>query len=106
MGGDETQKVVMVGTFSCRDGEAAAMEGVLTEMVEAAKVEPGVEVYSYHRGEGNRFWFMAMMSDDEATDQHGKTAGMRKAIQAFMPLVDEPPQITRLRPIAGIGIGL
>lgn len=48
-------KVSMIGTITCQDGKADEMETVLTSMVQAASEEPGVEIYSYHRGEGNQF---------------------------------------------------
>ena len=43
-------KVTMVGSITCQDGKADEMEAVLSKMVEAAREEPGVEIYSYHRG--------------------------------------------------------
>jgi quinol monooxygenase YgiN len=48
-------KVSMMGTFTCQDGKAEEMEAVLAAMVDAARGEPGVEIYSYHRGEQNTF---------------------------------------------------
>ena len=60
-------KVSVIGTITCRDGKAGEMEKVLTAMVEAARGETGVEIYSYHRGEGNTFWFFALMADEEST---------------------------------------
>jgi quinol monooxygenase YgiN len=39
-------KVSMMGTISCQDGKADAMEVVLRQMVEAARLEPGTEIYS------------------------------------------------------------
>jgi quinol monooxygenase YgiN len=47
-------KVSVMGTFTCQDGKAGEMEKVLAALVEAASGEPGVEIYSYHRGEENK----------------------------------------------------
>ena len=66
-------KVAMIGTLTCQDGKAEEMEAVLTQMVEAAAEEPGTEIYSYHRGEGNTFWFFALMADQDAMQSHGQT---------------------------------
>ena len=99
-------KVAMIGTLTCQDGKAEEMEAVLTTMVEAAKGEPGVEIYSYHRGEGNAFWFFALMADQEAMQNHGQTAEMQEAMQAFGPLMAEPPQMSVTTPIAAIGLDL
>ena len=58
-------KVSMIGSITCQDGKADEMEAVLASMVEAARDEPGCEIYSYARGEGNQFWFFALMTDQD-----------------------------------------
>ena len=80
-------KVSVVGTFTCQDGKADEMEAVLTKMVGAASSEPGVEIYSYHRGEDDTFWFFALMADEEAMQNHGQSEAMQAAMSAFGPLV-------------------
>lgn len=99
-------KMTMMGTFECQDGQAEAMEDVLRTMVEAARNEPGCEIYSYHRGEGNTFWFFALMSDSDAMQQHGQSEAMKSAMSAFMPLVAGPPKMSPSRPIAALGLDL
>lgn len=99
-------KAVMMGTFTCRDGKAGEMETVLASMVAAAKGEPGVEIYSYHRGEGNSFWFFALMSDDDALAAHGQTEAMQRAMSAFGSLVSEPPRMMATTPIAALGLNV
>ena len=96
-------KVSMIGTISCQDGKADEMEAVLASMVDAAREEPGVEIYSYHRGDGNTFWFFALMADEAAMQGHGQSEAMQAAMQAFMPLMAEPPQMSPATPIAAIG---
>jgi len=96
-------KVSMMGTITCQDGKADEMEEVLTAMVEAAREEPGVEIYSYHRGEGNSFAFFALMSSQEAMQAHGQSEAMQAAMQSFMPLMAEPPQMSPATPIAAVG---
>jgi quinol monooxygenase YgiN len=99
-------KVSMVGTFTCQDGKAEEMEAVLTAMVEAASGEPGVEIYSYHRGEENTFWFFALMADEESMRSHGQSEAMHAAMSAFMPLVATPPQMSVTTPVAALGLDL
>jgi quinol monooxygenase YgiN len=99
-------KKTMMGTFTCQDGKAEEMEAVLAAMVEAARGEPGVEIYSYHRGEDNTFWFFALMADDESMQHHGQSEAMQTAMSAFMPLVAGPPQMTASTPIAALGLDL
>ena len=99
-------KVATIGTFTCQDGKAEEMEAVLVEMVEAAKSEPGVEIYSYHRGEDNTFWFFALMADQESMQNHGQSEAMQAAMSSFGPLVAEPPQMSITTPVAALGLDL
>jgi quinol monooxygenase YgiN len=99
-------KVSMLGTFTCQDGKAEEMEKVLAGMVDAARDEPGVEIYSYHRGEENTFWFFALMADHESMQNHGQSEAMRAAMVAFGPLVAGSPQMTVTTPVAAVGLDL
>jgi quinol monooxygenase YgiN len=99
-------KVSVLGTLTCRDGKAEEMAQVLTAMVEAARGEPGVEIYSYHRGKDNTFWFFALMADQESMQNHGQSEAMQAAMSAFKPLVAAPPQMTVTTPIAAVGLDL
>ena len=99
-------KVSMMGTFTCQDGKAEETETVLAAMVEAAGSEPGVEIYSYHRGEGNTFWFFALMADEESMQNHGQSEAMQAAMSAFGPLVAGPPQMSVTTPVAALGFDL
>lgn len=99
-------KVAMFGTITSQDGKAAEMEAVLTSMVDAARAEPGVEIYSYHRGEENGFRFFALMTDAEAMQGHGRRDAMRTAMQSCMPLMAAPPQMSVTTPIAAVGLDL
>jgi quinol monooxygenase YgiN len=99
-------KVTMIGTFTCKDGKAEETDAVLAAMVEAARHEPGVEIYSYHRGEGNTYWFFALMADGDSMEKHGQTDAMRAAMEAFGPLVSAPPQVSVTTPISAQGLTL
>jgi len=98
-------KVSVIGSVTSQEGKGDEMAAVLTKMVEAAKDEPGVEIYSYHR-DGDTFWFFALMADKEAMDNHGKSPAMQAAMQAFGPLMAEPPQMTITTPVAAVGLDL
>ncbi len=99
-------KVSVVGSFTCQEGKAEEMEAVLTAMVEAARDEPGVEIYSYHRGENNTFWFFALMADGESMQNHGQSEAMQQAMAEFGPLMASPPQMNVLTPVAALGLDL
>lgn len=99
-------KVSMMGTFTCQDGKADEMDAVLVRMVEAARSEPGVEIYSYHRGDDNTFWFFALMADQDSMQKHGQSEAMQAAMSSFGPLVAGPPQMTVTTPVAALGLEL
>jgi len=99
-------KVAMMGSFECQEGKAEAMEGVLEKMVSAASDEPGCEIYSYHRGEGNTFWFFALMTDQASMQEHGQSEAMKAAMADFGPLVAGPPKMSMSKPIAALGLDL
>lgn len=104
-------KISMIGTMQCQDGKADEMEAVLVTMVEAARDEPGVEVYSYHRGQeqsgdGNTFWFFALMADEESMQKHGQGEAMQAAMSAFGALAAGPPEMSMAKPVAAIGLDL
>ena len=99
-------KVSVIGSLTCQEGRAAEMTVVLKNMVEAARAEPGVEVYSYHQGPDNKFWFFALMWDAESMKKHGQSKAMQDVMAAFGPLTDGPPQMTMTTPVAAIGLDL
>ena len=99
-------KVSMMGTFTAKDGSAEEVEAVLASMVEAARDEPGVEVYSYHRGDDDTFWFFALMADEESMQAHGRSEAVQVAMSAFGPLVAAQPQMSVTRPVAAVGLDL
>jgi quinol monooxygenase YgiN len=101
--GEAMSKVSVVGSMTSQDGKAEQMEEVLKAMVEAAREEPGVEVYSYHRGEDNMFHFFALMSDSDSMQNHGQSEAMQAAMADIGPLMASPPQMTTLTPIAAVG---
>ncbi|HEC08763.1 MAG TPA: antibiotic biosynthesis monooxygenase [Acidimicrobiales bacterium] len=99
-------KVSVFGTIECQQGRGDEMAEVLTAMVEAAEDEPGVEIYSYHRGEGDQFWFFALMTDAESMQNHGRGEAMQAAMERFGPLMAGPPQMSTASPVAALGLDI
>jgi quinol monooxygenase YgiN len=99
-------KVSMIGSITCQEGKADEMEAVLVAMVDAAADEPGVEIYSYHRGDDNTFWFFALMADEASMQRHGQSDAMQAAMADFGPLMAAPPQMSVTRPVAAVGLDL
>ena len=56
------------------------MAGVLAKMVDAAGDEPGIEIYSYFRGDEDTFWFFALMTGQESLQNHGQSEAMKAAM--------------------------
>ncbi|MDH3540040.1 MAG: antibiotic biosynthesis monooxygenase [Acidimicrobiia bacterium] len=99
-------KVSMVATFSCAEGKEDEMDAVLTAQVAAAAELDGVEVYSYHRGEGNTYSFFALFSSQAAMQGHGEADSLKDVMPAFMSLLAGPPQMSVYTPIAAVGLDL
>lgn len=99
-------KIAVMGRFTCREGRAEEMDAVLSAMVEAAGDEPGVEIYSYHRGEENSYWFFALMADEGSMQSHGRSQAMQAAMAAFGGLVEGRPEMTAVTPVAALGLDL
>lgn len=99
-------KVSMVATFSCVEGKADEMDAVLADQVAAASQLDGVEVYSYHRGEGNQYSFFALFTSMEAMQGHGQAESLKDIMPAFMELLAGPPDMSMYTPIAASGLEL
>jgi quinol monooxygenase YgiN len=104
--GADVSKVSVMCNFKCRDGKALEMEALLADMVEAALDEKGVEIYSFHRGEENEFWFFALLSDRDAMQRHNQTAAVVAFRAEFGNIVESPPRISVTVPVAAIGLEL
>ena len=96
----------MVATFTCADGRADEMDAVLTAQVAAAADLEGVEVYSYHRGEENRYSFFALFTSMEALQAHGEADSLKEVMPAFMELLGDPPQMSVYTPVAATGLDI
>lgn len=99
-------KVAMVATFTSIEGKADEMDAVLTEQVSAAAGLDGVEVYSYHRGEDDRYSFFALFSSMDAVQAHGEADSLKHVMPAFMSLLATPPQMSVYSPVAAVGLDL
>ena len=96
----------MVGSFSCQEGKEDEMDAVLTAQVGAAAELDGVEVYSYHRGEENKYSFFAVFSSMEALQGHAQAESLKDVMPAFMSLLDGRPQMSTYTPVAAVGLDL
>ena len=82
------------------------MAALLADMVEAALDEKGVEIYSFHRGDDDGFWFFALLSDRDVMRRYNQSSAVMGFRKEFEKLVDSPPQIAVTVPVAAIGLDL
>lgn len=99
-------KVSMVGKMTCVEGQNEAMEAALVGMTAAASEEPGLEIYSYHRGEGNDYWFFALMTNQEAMEAHGQSDAMKAAMGAAFAVIEGRPEMSPTVPVAAHGFDI
>ncbi len=96
----------MVGKITCKEGEHAAMEAVFADMAGACKEETGLEIYSYHRGDDNTYWFFALMTDHDAMKSHGQNDAMKQAMAAFGSVMAAPPEMHMTTPVTAVGFDI
>lgn len=99
-------KVAMVATLTCVEGKADELDAVLTRQVEAASSLDGVEVYSYHRGEGDNYAFFALFTSMEALQSHGEAESLKDVMPDFVALLAGPPQMSIYSPVAATGLDI
>ncbi|MCY3850878.1 MAG: hypothetical protein OXF75_08770 [Acidimicrobiaceae bacterium] len=99
-------KVSMVATFTCAEGKNDEMDAALAAQVAAAADLEGVEVYSYHRGEGDNYSFFALFSSMESVQAHGEADSLKDVMPVFMSLLGSPPQMSMYSPVAAAGLDL
>ncbi len=97
-------KVVMVATFTCADGKNDEMDEVLSKQVAVVSELDGVEAYSYHRGEGNKYAFFAIFSSPEAIQAQGEAPALQEIMPAFMELLEGPPQMNMYSAVSSFGL--
>jgi len=97
-------KATMIGKITCVDGKNEELEAVFARMVTATNEEAGTEVYSYHRGDGNDYWFFAVMSSQEAAKAHGQNDAMKAAMADVGGLMEGPPEISMATPLTAKGL--
>ncbi len=105
-GESEMSKVAMVATFTCAEGKNEEMDAALAAQVAAAADLEGVEVYSYHRGEGSNYSFFALFTSMESVQAHGEADSLKEVMPEFMSLLAGPPQMSMYSPVAAAGLDL
>lgn len=99
-------KVSMVATFTCKEGKNDEMDAALAAQVAVAAELEGVEVYSYHRGEGNNYSYFAMFTSAESIQSHAESEALAAVMAPFMELLESPPQMAMYSPVAASGLEL
>jgi len=93
----------MIGKITCAEGKGDELEAAFAAMTQASHEEDGVEIYSYHRGDGDDYWFFALMSDMDAVQKHGQGDAMSAAMAGMGPLMAGPPEMSMATPLLANG---
>ncbi|MEM9130992.1 MAG: putative quinol monooxygenase [Actinomycetota bacterium] len=101
-------KVSLIAKLQAAEGKADELTAALHDLVAAAEVEPGLEVYSAHvdpNAEGV-FYFFELYTDQAAFEAHGKDDRMKAAMGALGGFLGGRPEITILTPVVAKGLDL
>ncbi len=96
-------KVAMVGTFNCLEGKNDDMDAAIAAFTAAAPDVPGIEIYSYHRGEDTNYAFFALFTDQAGMEAQGENDAMKQAMASFGPLMAGPPEMGMFTPLPAHG---
>ncbi len=101
-------KVSLIAKLQAADGKAADLTAALHDLVAAADVEPGLEIYSAHADPASEgvFYFFELYTDQAAYEAHGKDERMRAAMGALGGFLGGRPEITVLTPVVAKGLDL
>ena len=92
----------MTATFYCElhahPGQGSAVLHILDQLILDTANEPGAVLYAVHRNttDPDRLAVYERYCGSAAGSAHMESAGVRRALEAFGPLLVEPPRITAL----------
>jgi quinol monooxygenase YgiN len=92
----------MTTIFYCElrahSGQGPAVLQVLDQLILDTKNEPGAVLYAVHRDtiDPDRLIVYERYRDQGAGNAHMESAGVKRALEAFVPLLVEPPRLTAL----------
>lgn len=96
----------MIGVFALltiKDGSQAEFEAIAGELVAAVNAnEPGCQLYRLFkvRESTTQYGFLERYQDQAAVDAHRAAEYFKRLGKQMAPLMDGPPQITRMDQVA------
>ena len=101
-------KVAILAKLPVQPGKRDEFIDAFSSMFPVAEAEPGTLVYALHADDAdeNLVWIYELYRDQAALDEHSGSDGMKAAIAAFGPLLAGRPELIRLTPVQGVGVGL
>ena len=101
-------KVSLIAKLQAAEGKADELTAAVQNLIAAAEVEPGLEVYSAHADPAapGVFYFFELYTDQAAYEAHGKDERIRAAMGEVGGLLGGRPEITVLTPVAAKGLEL
>jgi len=101
-------KTAVVAKITALEGKRDEVVGVLRRLVEAARDEPGTEVYVLNTADDDPevIWFYELYTDQSARQEHGGSETMKQVGGALRDLAAGRPEIIALTPVAAAGLDI
>jgi len=102
-------KPAIIAKLTTKDGMRDELVAAFGRMIDHVKAdEPGTEVYVLHAddADANVVWFYEVYADEASLASHGTSDMMRSVGKDLAPLMAGRPEIIRLTPRVGKGLGL
>ena len=99
-------KVALLAKLPVQPGKRDDFIAAFSSMFPVADAEPGTLAYVLHTDDNdeNLFWVYELYRDQAALDEHGRSDGMKAAIEAFGPMLGGRPELIRITPVQGVGV--
>lgn len=101
-------KVTLLAKLTVAEGKMDDLKAALSDLIDAASEEEGLEVYSAHAdpNDPSVVWFFEMYRDEAALAVHGKGEKMKAAMGTLGAFLGGRPEVTMLEPLAAKGLDL
>jgi quinol monooxygenase YgiN len=101
-------KVGIIAKMTAKEGQRDGLVAALKPLLDAAKDEPGTEIYAMHTDTATPelVWFYELYTDQDAMIAHGTSEAMKAAGASLAPLLEGRPELYFLAPEAAKGLSL
>lgn len=99
-------KVAVVAKLVAKPERRTEMVEALRGLLDAARQEPGTELYVLHEsaGDDDTVWIYELYTDQDALGVHSSSEAMKLVGGRLAELLAAPPELTLARPVDAKGI--